>query len=123
MFKYNFGSDEGRWRMAAIANVDVAKMRRASAKAGRLLRALGNEDRLLLLCELSQEELCVSDLAERTGLQQPSLSQQLGVLRAEAVVDTRREGRNIVYRVADANALAVLKTLHRIFCEEKPRGR
>ena len=83
------------------------------------MRTLGNPDRLLLLCELSQEELCVADLSERTGIVQPTLSQQLTVLRGQELVETRREGKQIFYSIADAKALAVLKTLHRLYCAGK----
>lgn len=83
------------------------------------MRSLGNEDRLLLLCELSQGERCVSDLELATGIRQPSLSQQLAVLRAKALVKTRRDGRRIFYCIGDATALELLKKLHRMFCKGK----
>ena len=70
-----------------------------------------------LLCQLSQEELCVSDLEQRLGIQQPSLSQQLGVLRREELVLTRREGKHVYYRVADARVLGLLQTLYTLFCD------
>ena len=76
------------------------------------------EDRLLLLCQLSQGELCVSDMEEILGIRQPTLSQQLGVLRNEGTVTTRREGKNIYYRVADARTLEVLALLYRQYCPE-----
>ncbi|MDQ6620332.1 MAG: metalloregulator ArsR/SmtB family transcription factor, partial [Pseudomonadota bacterium] len=62
--------------------LDVGKMRAAAEDATRLLRALANADRLLLLCHLSQGERCVSELEEELGITQPTLSQQLTVLRA-----------------------------------------
>ncbi|MGD9600919.1 MAG: metalloregulator ArsR/SmtB family transcription factor [Gammaproteobacteria bacterium] len=92
-------------------------MRNAAASASGVLRVLANEDRLLLLCQLSQGECCVTDLEERLGIQQPTLSQQLGVLRSEKVVATRREGKHIYYRVADRRILALLETLYGIFCK------
>jgi DNA-binding transcriptional ArsR family regulator len=96
--------------------VDMARLRPAAEEAAALLRTLGNSDRLLLMCELSQGELCVTDLAERTGIVQPTLSQQLGVLRGQRLVDTRRDGKQVYYSVVDAKALAVLKTLYRLYC-------
>lgn len=81
-----------------------------------MLRALGNEDRLLLLCELSQGERNVGDLAARTGIVQPTLSQQLAVLRSQELVATRRDGKQIFYSVADRRTLELLKALHRLFC-------
>lgn len=102
--------------------VDLERLRAAAGDATALLRTLGNEDRLLLLCELAQGELNVGELSERTGIQQPTLSQQLAVLRSQDLVATRREGKQIYYSVADRRALELLKTLHRIFCEGKHRA-
>jgi len=93
-------------------------LRRRADEAASLMRALGNPDRLLLLCELSQEELSVSDLAERTGIVQPTLSQQLTVLREEGLVATRRDGKRIHYSIADPRAMALLKTLYRLYCRK-----
>jgi len=83
------------------------------------LKVLGNEDRLLLLCQLSQGEMCVSDLEEALDIRQPTLSQQLGVLRNEGVVATRRDGKRIFYSVADARLLQVLGVLYDIYCPKE----
>ncbi len=93
-------------------------MRLAASRAVGVLKLLANEDRLLLLCQLSQGELCVSDLEQQLGIRQPTLSQQLGVLRSEGLVNTRREGKNIYYRVADPAALEILALLHRLYCPQ-----
>lgn len=93
-------------------------MRMAASEASALMRALGNEDRLMLLCQLSQGEACVSDLEQTCLIFQPSLSQHLGVLRREGLVDTRRAGKNIYYRVTNEDALAVLQTLYQRFCPQ-----
>ena len=77
------------------------------------------EDRLLLLCKLTQGEFCVSDLEEELGIRQPTLSQQLGVLRQEGLVATRREGKHIHYTIASAEAMAVLQVLYQLYC---PKG-
>ncbi|ADM41096.1 helix-turn-helix transcriptional regulator [Edwardsiella piscicida] len=91
-------------------------MQRAAADTSRILRALANPDRLLLLCRLSQGEAAVGELEAATGIGQPTLSQQLGVLRRLALVTTRREGKQIVYRIDDLRTLALLETLHRLYC-------
>ena len=98
---------------------NLADMRAAAGQACGLLRALANEDRLLLLCQLSQGERSVSELEETVGVRQPTLSQQLGVLRKEGLVATRRDGKRIYYSVADADALAVLATLYQRFCPKE----
>ena len=75
--------------------IDPALLRRAAGRAVGALKVLANEDRLLLLCQLSLGEMCVSELEKRLDIRQPTLSQQLGVLRGEGVVLTRRQGKNI----------------------------
>lgn len=96
--------------------LDIQTMRAAALKATALLKALSNPDRLLLLCQLIQEEHCVSELEASVGITQPTLSQQLGVLRDEGLVATRREGKQIYYRIASKEALAVMQTLFEHFC-------
>ena len=102
--------------MIAEAKFDIAAMRQAAGHAGALLKALSNTDRLLLLCQLTEGERCVSDLEEALGIVQPTLSQQLGVLREERLVATRRDGKRIFYRIASDEALAVMRVLHEQFC-------
>jgi len=96
--------------------IDLPALRASSAAASALLKAMANPDRLLLLCQLSQGELCVSELEEQLGIRQPTLSQQLGVLREEGLVQTRRDGKQVYYRIASAAALAVLQVLYAQFC-------
>lgn len=90
---------------------------RAAAAACALLKSLANPDRLLLLCELAQRECNVGQLEQALGIAQPTLSQQLAVLRDAQLVDTRREGKHIYYRIASEEALAVLQVLHAQFCD------
>ncbi len=106
--------------MNDLGNVDIDRMRQSAGDAASMLRSLAHQDRLLLLCQLSQGELCVSDLEAQVGIQQPSLSQQLGVLRREGLVATRREGKHIFYRIGDQRVLSLLQTLYLLFCE--PQG-
>ena len=99
--------------------IDPARLRGAAGQAVGALKLLANEDRLLLLCQLSQGELCVSDLEEELGIRQPTLSQQLSVLRTEGVVTTRRQGKNIFYSVADPAVLEILTVLYRLYCPKE----
>jgi len=94
----------------------VADLKARAGDAALLLKALANPDRLLLLCQLVEGERCVGDLGAATGIGQPSLSQQLGVLRGEQLVETRRDGQRVFYRVTSPAALALLRTLHGLFC-------
>lgn len=100
----------------AIA-IDVTTLRHGADRAVGALKLLANEDRLLLLCQLAQGEMCVGDLEQKLGIRQPTLSQQLGVLRSEGVVSTRREGKNIFYGVKDPALLEILIVLHRLYCQ------
>lgn len=98
--------------------IDPELLRAAAAQAVGVLKLLANEDRLLLLCQLSQGERCVSELEQQLGIRQPTLSQQLGVLRGEGAVNTRREGKNIYYSVASPATLEILALLYRLYCPE-----
>ena len=99
-------------------SVDPEVLRGAAGQAVSALKVLANEDRLLLLCLLSQGEMCVGDLEQRLGIQQPTLSQQLGILRTEGSVSTRRQGKNIFYSVADPAMLEILALLYRLYCSK-----
>jgi DNA-binding transcriptional ArsR family regulator len=91
-------------------------MRAAAMQACALMKVLANPDRLLLLCQLSQGPMCVNDLEAVVGVQQPTLSQQLGVLRDQSLVSTRREGKQIFYNIASSEALAMIQVLYQLFC-------
>lgn len=97
-------------------DIDIAQMRAAVGQASGLMKALANPDRLLLLCQLTEGERSVGQLEQLTGLTQPTLSQQLAVLRSEGLATTRREGKQIFYSVASTAALAVLDVLFQQFC-------
>lgn len=94
-------------------------LRAAAGEAVAALKVLGNPERLLLLCQMSQGELSVSELEESLGIRQPTLSQQLGVLRREGMVQTRRDGKKVFYSVADARLLALLQTLYTLYCPKE----
>ncbi|MBV7540362.1 helix-turn-helix transcriptional regulator [Acidovorax sp. sic0104] len=99
--------------------MDLESLRRSADSACRLMKALSNPDRLLLLCQLSEGEKRVGELEALVGVAQPTLSQQLGVLRDEGLVTTRRDGKHIHYRISSAQALAVMRTLFEQFCAPK----
>jgi DNA-binding transcriptional ArsR family regulator len=99
--------------------IDPEELRHAAGEAVAALKLLANEDRLMLLCQLSQGEMCVSDLESELGIRQPTLSQQLGVLRNDGVLATRREGKNIFYSVADPGMLEIVAVLYRLYCPQE----
>ncbi|MFT7228105.1 MAG: DNA-binding transcriptional ArsR family regulator [Methylophilaceae bacterium] len=85
--------------------------------ATALMKVLANPDRLLLLCQLSQGKKSVGELDVLTGIQQPTLSKQLTVLREYKVVETRREGKNIYYSVTSKPALAFINVMAEQLCK------
>jgi DNA-binding transcriptional ArsR family regulator len=94
----------------------IREMSRHAADASRLLRALANEHRLLILCLLSEGEFNVSAINDRVELSQSALSQHLAILRADGLVDTRREAQTIYYRLASGPVRTLIETLHGIYC-------
>ena len=96
--------------------LDLELLRQSADAACRLMKALSNPDRLLLLCQLSQGEKNVGELEALVGITQPTLSQQLSVLRDEGLVSTRREGKNIYYCINSTQAMAVMGVLYAQFC-------
>lgn len=102
--------------------IDLDAMRAGAQEACALMKVLSNPDRLLLLCELAEGERNVGELEQALGIVQPTLSQQLAVLRAEGLVSTRRDGKNIHYQIASAQALALMQVLYTQFCtSSKPK--
>ena len=97
--------------------MDLQQMHTAADRACRLMKVLANPDRLMILCQLSQGEHRVGELEALLGIVQPTLSQQLTVLRDEELVSTRREGKNIHYALGSPEALAVMQVLYEQFCK------
>ncbi|GMQ75228.1 MAG: metalloregulator ArsR/SmtB family transcription factor [Gammaproteobacteria bacterium] len=95
---------------------DLTDMDEAAAAAAILLKALANKDRLLILCHLAAGEKNVTELQEILGLRQPTLSQQLSRLRYEGLVDFRRDGKSIHYRLASEEAAKVIEVLYELYC-------
>jgi DNA-binding transcriptional ArsR family regulator len=90
---------------------------RNASEAASFLRALGNENRLMILCALTQGELSVSALLQQVPLSQSALSQHLAILRHEELVATRRQAQSIHYRIADARVHDFIALLYQHFCD------
>ncbi len=82
------------------------------------LKVLSNPDRLKILCILGQREFNVQEIAVHTDIQQPTLSQQLTILRRYALVHTRREGKQIYYQLSDPKVRQLIMTLHHLYCSD-----
>jgi len=106
----------------ALPPLDLLALQASAEKACALLKVMAHADRLVLMCRLAQGEFCVSELERDLGIRQPTLSQQLGVLRQEGLVDTRREGKHVFYRLASDDAAAVMAVLHSRLCAAQAQG-
>lgn len=97
-------------------NERVAHMQLHAGDAVDLMKALANESRLMVLCALAEGERSVSELNEGIPLSQSALSQQLGRLRRENLVSTRRESQTIYYSLVPGPVGKVIHLLHDIYC-------
>ena len=85
-------------------------------EATALLKALANENRLMVLCHLAQGEKSVTELAGLLGIRQANLSQQLARLRAEGLVKTRRDAKSIYYSLDSVEVMLLMQLLYQLFC-------
>lgn len=107
---------------ASLADADVEKLGELHDKAAHaveLLKAMANEWRLMILCQLADGEKTVSELQDTLGLSQSALSQHLAVLRRERIVNSRKHAQSVSYSLAGEDAPKVMKALHEVFCETR----
>jgi len=88
-------------------------------QACKFLKTLSHEARLLILCFLIEGEKSVSEIEQLLKLRQPAVSQQLARLRADRLVETRRDGKNIYYSLARKEVREIIAALHRTFCKSQ----
>ena len=99
-------------------DLDIDMLIASAREASEFLKALSHEVRLVILCILSEGEKSVTEIEQMLSLRQPAVSQQLARLRAEGLVETRREGKNIYYSLARPEVRAVIEALHKAFCRD-----
>lgn len=99
-----------------MRKLKIEDMEKVAGEASELLLAMANANRLMILCHLLEGESTVTSLAERVGMSQTSVSQQLAKLRAMKLVSTRRSAQQIYYSLASRNVERVLETLYGIYC-------
>ena len=99
------------------ANLD--EMAENAKQATSLLKALGHEGRLMILCYLASGEKSVTELEELLSLRQPAVSQQLARLRADNLIEARRDGKAIYYTISDERAYKVMALVYELFCARK----
>jgi ArsR family transcriptional regulator len=96
---------------AESIQIDLSALSGKSAEASELLKAISHEGRLLTMCFLGSGEKSVGALEKLLGVRQAAVSQQLARLRQDGLVATRRDGKTVYYRIADARLVAILATL------------
>ena len=96
--------------------MNVSEMIPAAGRAAELMRSLSHPQRLLVLCALGGEEKSVAELRQQLGIEQVPMSQQLMRLRADGLVEARREGTTVYYRITRPEVLTVVEALHAAFC-------
>jgi DNA-binding transcriptional ArsR family regulator len=100
-------------------NLDIDLMIANAQQASDFLKALSHETRLVILCLLVEGEKSVAELEDMLSLRQPAVSQQLARLRADDLVEARRDGKNIYYSLARPEVRDVIEALHAAFCRPK----
>lgn len=102
-----------------LAPADLATFEANASQVAEMLKALANPRRLMVMCKLAEYgEIRVTALAEEVGLSQSALSQHLAKMRAERLVEFRREAQTAWYRIADPRCRTLLATLHDLYCQE-----
>lgn len=111
---------------AAVAMIDEdellefpEEMVENARQAADILKALGHESRLLILCLLAEGEKPVTELERLLAMKQPAVSQQLARLRADDLVATRRDGKTIYYSIASSEVREIIRVLYDLFCRRK----
>ncbi|HEB79744.1 MAG TPA: ArsR family transcriptional regulator [Rhodospirillales bacterium] len=97
----------------------LAKIKENARRASSLLKAMSNQHRLMVLCQLAPGEKCVGDLEKIIGLSQSALSQHLARLRRDELVQTRREAQTIYYSLNGEGPTAVIEALYEIYCKDE----
>lgn len=98
-------------------NQTLENMEKNSKKAEAMLKVLANANRLMILCHLIKSEKTVNELTSLVGLSQSALSQHLAKMRALNLVETRKVGQEVFYRIESMEVEAILSTLYLIYCK------
>ncbi|MFZ1813534.1 MAG: metalloregulator ArsR/SmtB family transcription factor [Rhizobiaceae bacterium] len=100
-----------------LSDRELDRLARNAREATEFLKALGHEGRLMILCYLAGAERSVTELEDLLAARQPAVSQQLARLRIEGLVDTRRDGKTIYYKIADKRTSKAVEFLYDTFCK------
>ena len=98
------------------SNLPIEQLETNASDAASLLKALSNESRLLILCNLVSGEKCVGELNDRIPLSQSALSQHLARLRKDELVSIRKEAQTVYYQIASPEAEQIIEVLYNVYC-------
>ncbi len=96
--------------------MDYEALEHNAEDAAAFLKMLASAPRLLLMCQMWDKECSVGELADKTGMRMPTVSQQLSLLRAQGLVETRRDGTTIYYKLVSEAAQEIMAILYKHFC-------
>lgn len=94
----------------------LSDLKRQSEEVAALLKQLSHPQRLLILCSMAEGEKSVSEIEEACGASQSAVSQFLKGMRLEGLIEFRREGKQVIYKIVDKRVLDLIKSLNQIFC-------
>ncbi len=99
------------------SNKTLSDLRRRSEGVASLLKQLSHPQRLLILCSMAEEEKSVGEIEKASGASQSAVSQFLKGMRLEGLIESRREGKQVYYKIVDDRVLELIKSLYQIFCK------
>jgi len=102
--------------------IQINNMLAAADEASALLKSLANRHRLIIICQLSEKERSVGELAELLNIRDSTVSQHLALLRKDGLVTARRDGQTIWYSISSAPARELVGALYRSYCAPAPVG-
>ena len=106
-----------------LSKEETDRMMENARNATDFLKALAHEGRLMILCHLASGERSVTELEQLLSQRQAAVSQQLARLRLEGLVESRRDGKAIYYRLADGRARKMIELVYDMFCGAEEAGR
>jgi DNA-binding transcriptional ArsR family regulator len=108
-------------RAAIVAEIDLSELQSRALRATRLLKAMSNPVRLLVLCQLAESEKSVGELERVVEVSQSALSQHLALLRGRGLVKFRRQGQTLYYSLDGLEAPTLLAALYQLYCKKPTR--
>jgi len=98
--------------------MQIDDLEQAAGQVSGIMKLLSAPNRLMILCQLVEQERSVGDLCSLLGMKPPAMSQQLSILRREDILSTRREGQTIYYFISDENILKLMTFLYETYCRD-----